>query len=161
MTGRLLPRKKGYWFEELDFGHVMETNGATVTEDAILRYALEWDPQPFHLDREAAAASAFGGLVASGLHTLNIAYRLFYDSGCLRDTVIAGVGLGAMRFPRPVRPGDTLRVRATVTEKSEAPKKGRGRVVFLLQAMNGAGELVLETSLITLVACRAPAGDGA
>lgn len=149
-----LPLPKGSHFEDLHPGQVMETTGHSVTEAAILAFAQAWDPQPFHLDRDTAAKGAFGGLVGSGLMTLAIGYRLFCDSGWLRGTVVAGLGLDSTRFIAPVRPGDTLRTRARVLEKADHPSRGRGRIRIGLEALNGEDRVVMTTELVILVQSR-------
>lgn len=154
MTSKRLPPVIGYRFDDLEIGHTFETDRVTFTESAIIDYALQWDPQPFHIDRRAAERSLFTGLVASGLHTLNLSYRLFCDSGFLRGNVVAGLGLEAVRFPRPVTPGMTVHVRVTVSEKAATKSPERGRLKLLLQTVSDRDEVVLETGLNVLVSLR-------
>lgn len=146
--------RPGYYFEDLEVGDVMLTNGATVTESAIIEFGLKWDPQPFHIDVDVARRGTFQGLIASGLHTLNIVYRLFCDSGMLRGTVVAGLSVGETQFLQPVFAGTTLSVRATVSEKSDKPQNDRGRVRVSLEAMDPSNTVVMMSSLNILVACR-------
>lgn len=154
MNRKRLLERPGYFFEDLEIGDVLLTDGATVTESAIIDFGREWDPQPFHMDLDAARKGTFQGLIASGLHTLNIAYRLFCDSGMLRGTVVAGLCVGETRFLQPVFAGTTLRVRVTVSEKSDAPRNSRGRIRLSLEAMKLSEEVVMTSSLNVLVACR-------
>jgi acyl dehydratase len=89
-------------YEELEIGAVYHTASVTVTEGAIIDFALRWDPQPFHMDRFAAKESIFGELVGSGLQTLMLSYRLFHDRGLLKDTALAGLGIDSLRFVSPL-----------------------------------------------------------
>src|SRR3546814_17830973 len=77
-----------------------------------------YDPQPFHLDKEAAAEGPFNGLIASGFQTLAVAFRIFYQANVINACSMASPGLDELRWLRPVRPGDTLKVTATVREKT-------------------------------------------
>lgn len=149
---RATPR--GLHFEDLDTGQVFRTNRVTVTEDAIIRFALEWDPQPFHIDKVAAATSHFGGIIASGLQTVLLTSRLAFDTGLFRGTAIAGVGFDEARFLQPVFPGDTLGVTVTVLDKQPSLKPGRGKLILQMETTNQSGEAVYRTILQLYVACR-------
>jgi acyl dehydratase len=133
------------YFEDLRKGQVVELAGVTITESQIIDFALQFDPQPFHIDREAAARSPMGGLVASGFHTLALSFRLFVDQGLLRQCNAGGAGLNEVRWIKPVRPGDTIRGRVTVLDARESPtsrEHGIGR--FLFEMVNQMGEPVLS-----------------
>jgi acyl dehydratase len=133
------------YFEDFNKGQVIELGGVTVTESQIIDFALQFDPQPFHLDREAAASSPMGGLVASGFHTLALSFRLFVDQGLLRHCNMGGAGLNEVRWIKPLRPGDTLRGRVTVLDAREWPvAKDRGMVRFLFEMVNQTGEAALS-----------------
>src|SRR3546814_1387604 len=82
-----------------------------------------YDPQPFHLDKEAAAEGPFNGLIASGFQTLAVAFRIFYQTGIINACSMGSPGLDELRWLRPVRPGDTLKVTATVREKRPSKSK--------------------------------------
>jgi len=118
--------------------------GYTVTEGEIRAFAAQFDPQPMHLDPDAARASVFGGLVASGWHTSAITMRLLVESG----PAFAGgtVGLGAeVSWPQAVRPGDTLYVESEVLEViPSSSRPDRGRVRLLAETRNQHGEVVLR-----------------
>lgn len=122
------------YFEDLAVGDVLESSGYTITEDEIIEFAEQFDPQPFHVDPEAAKDSMFGGLVASGLHTLCISVRLFVTEFTQGPDAIAnmgGSGLDELRWYEPVRPGDTLRVRSEVIERRPSESRDdRGYVDF-------------------------------
>lgn len=145
---------KGLFFEELETGASYRTGRVTVTEDAIICFAHEWDPQPFHIDRIAAQESIFGGLVGSGLQTLMLTYRLYYDHGLIKETAVAGLGFEALNFHAPLRPGDTIRVLVKVLDKRLSRHPGRGVVRIGLTTLNQDETTILSLSLNALVACR-------
>jgi acyl dehydratase len=127
----------------------------TVTEDAIIRFGLEWDAQPFHIDAHAAKSSIFGSLVASGLHTLLISYRMFHATlGCWKALVLQDLGCHDIRFPKPVHPGDTVHVRVTVEELRPSRRSGGGIATFHLEIFNQNEINVLSLSVAILVARR-------
>ncbi len=138
-------------FEELEIGSVFDTARVTVTEGAIIDFALRWDPQPFHIDRFAAKESIFGELVGSGLQTLMLSYRLFHDRGLLKDTALAGLGIDGLRFVSPLRPEDTISVRITVLSKRLSKTPGRGIVELALETINQNDTIVLSMVLKPLV----------
>jgi acyl dehydratase len=132
------------WFQDFTPGRVWETAGATLTEAQILAFAWEWDPQPFHLDRGAAEASPYGGLIASGFQTLLMAFRLFHAERVINPASIGSPGIDELRWLRPVRPGDTLRVRAEVLSQTPSRSKpDRGAAVIAYAVANQTGETVM------------------
>lgn len=133
-----------YW-EDFAVGQVYELGTTKVTEEAIVEFARQWDPQPFHLDDSLAAASPFGGLIASGWHTASMFMRLYVDA-LLNDTSCqGGSGLDGLRWLKPVRPGDTLSGRATVTEvKASSRRPERGTVKFEWELRDQDGDVVLH-----------------
>jgi len=110
-------------FDELAVGDRFTSGPGSLSEEQIIAFARDYDPQSFHLDREAAKASIFGGLVASGFQTIGLAFRLIWDTGLFAGTNIGGHGLDEIRWPRPVRPGDALTV--TVTVEALIPSRSR------------------------------------
>jgi acyl dehydratase len=139
------------WFEDFAPGQVFETAGATVTEAQILDFAWAWDPQPFHMDRLAAEASPYGGIIASGFHTLLIAFRLWHAERIMNPASIGSPGMDEIRWLRPVRPGDTLRVRAEVLEvRPSRSKPDRGSAVIAHAVTNQRGETVMTYKAINL-----------
>ena len=144
----------GRHFEEFHVGDVIETEGATVTDGQIMDFALRFDPQPFHLDQIAAAAGPFGGLIASGFHTLALSFRLVRDTGIVTGTSLGGSGMDELRWLRPVRPGDTLRVRVVVQETIRSRRGDRGTVRLAYTTLNQHGEAVMTATLNHIVAAR-------
>jgi acyl dehydratase len=145
---------RGLFFEELEQGARFQSPGITVTEESVIRFALEWDMQPFHVDKEAAKSSIFGSLIASGLQTILLTYRLYFQLGVLDGTALAGLGIDNVRFRHPVRPGDTIRVNAEVTELRPTRQPDRGVIVWNLEAVNQDAEIVLTMTLSALIARR-------
>lgn len=132
------------YFEDFTPGDVIELGSRSVSRDEIVAFAREFDPQPFHLDEEAAQQSVYGGLLASGWHTGSISMRLLAD-GLVNHTVSMGSpGLDEMRWVKPVRPGDTLSGRYTVLECVPSRSKAdRGVVRSLLELRNQHGDVVM------------------
>ena len=144
---------RGLRFEELAPGQRFEGPGITVTEADIIDFARTWDPQPFHVDRQAATDSVFGGLVGSGLQTILLSYWLYLRTGLLEGTALAGIGMDEVRFLRPLMPDRTLRVRITILETTPTRRPDRGRVRLAIEAFDDEGEgAVLRLVLIALVA---------
>lgn len=132
------------YFEDFPPGDVRESPARAVTRDEILAFARQFDPQPFHLDDEAARRSIYGGLLASGWHTCAIHMRLMWDT-FLKDTASLGSpGVDEIRWIEPVRPGDTLRARFTVVEAIPSRSKpDRGIVRSVSEIFNQHGNVVM------------------
>jgi len=113
------------YFEDFTVGREFHTDGATVTESQILDFALAFDPQPFHMDLEAAKETIFEGLITSGFHTIALTFRLFAQTRALAACSLGSPGVDELRWLKPVRPGDTLR--ATVHRWSSSVRRGRSR----------------------------------
>ncbi|MSP50625.1 MAG: MaoC family dehydratase [Alphaproteobacteria bacterium] len=140
------------YFEDFKPGDTFTTGGVTLTEAAILDFALTYDPQPFHLDVTAAKAGPFGGLIASGFHTLAVGFRQVLDLGVLRGGSMGSPGIDELRWTRPVRPGDTLRVKGEVMEtKASSSKPDRGTVRIRYAFVTQADETVLTMSAIHIL----------
>ena len=134
---------KLYW-EDFPPGDVMEMGSHTFTEAEIIAFARQFDPQPFHVDPEAARASYFKGLIASGWHTCSIAMRLMVDKYVGRSASLGSPGLDNIRWLAPVRAGDTIRYRRTITAaRPSESKPGVGLVHSRWEAVNQRGELVM------------------
>jgi len=147
------------YLDDFAAGDSFPSAAATVTESQIISFALDFDPQPFHMDAEAAAKSSFGGLVASGFHTLALTFRLFFQTGALAACNIAGPGLDEVRWLRPVRPGDTLHTVAEVTEvRRSRSKPDRGSVRMIHRTYNQRGEEVMTVTVAHIVRRRPAAG---
>jgi len=132
------------YFEDFEPGRVFELGSRTVTADEIVAFARDWDPQPFHLDPEAAHASAFGGLIASGWHTGALWMRLYVDALLGSAASMGSPGIEELRWLAPVRPGDTLHARLTVLEASPSKRTpGRGTIRSRGEMVNQAGVTVM------------------
>lgn len=124
-------------FEDFSVGEVVEYGGVEVSAREIVDFALEFDPQPFHLDEEAAR-SATGGLIASGWHTCALLLRMNCDAFLARAMVLEEPGVEESRWSRPVRPGDRLRVRRHTLDArpSGDGANAGGEVEFLYEVVN-------------------------
>jgi acyl dehydratase len=132
------------WWEDFRVGDSAEMGRHTFTEEEILRFGREFDPQPFHADPAAAERTAFGGLIASGWHSCAVGMRLMVESYLSRTVSLGSPGIDNVRWLKPVRPGDTLVYRRTVMEsRASTSRKGVGLVKHRWEAVNQAGELVL------------------
>ena len=130
-------------FEDFEAGQVYELGSRTVTEEEIVAFAREWDPQPFHLDPEAARESVFGGLIASGWHTGAMWMRMYVDT-MLGPAARGSPGVEQLRWLAPVRPGDTLSGRLTVLDVApSATRPDRGTVRIRGEMVNQDGVTVL------------------
>ena len=115
------------YFDDFTVGEKFTSPGLTITEAAIVDFAVQWDPQPFHIDAEFAKGWAYGGLIASGLHTMCASLRLWLSLGVFQHCNMGSPGLEQTRFVRPVRPGDTIHVVVEIVElKASESKPDRG-----------------------------------
>jgi acyl dehydratase len=145
------------WLEDLAVGQQYFSGMHTLTAEEIKAFAAAYDPQPFHLDETAAGKTMFGGLAASGWHTAAITMRLSVQSFLLASGII-GSG-GELRWPWPVRPGDTLQVKSEILEIIPSRSKpDRGMVRVKLTTTNQNGEIV-QTFSPRLVVFRRPADE--
>lgn len=133
------------YFEDFKVGASTVLGSVQVTETEIIEFAERFDPQAFHVDPEAAKASPFGGLIASGWHTCALYMRLLAD-GLLLDSSSQGAsGMEELRWLAPVRPGDTLTGRYTVLDaRRSATKPRRGTVTFRSEMVNQDDVVVLS-----------------
>ena len=133
-----------YWFEDFPVGMAVEIAGPTLTRESILEYARRYDPQPFHTDEAAAKASIYGGLIASGWQTVSLVMRMICDAYLLEAASLGSPGVNEVRWLKPVRPGDTIKLRMTVLEsKPSTSKPDRGTVLHRWEVFNQKDELVL------------------
>jgi acyl dehydratase len=107
------------YYEDLTAGQTDEYGHYEVTREEIVEFAGQYDPQPFHVDEDAAADSPFGGIIASGWHTAAMTMRILVDGHFSRAASHGAVGIDELRWRNPVRPGDTLAVRSTILEKDD------------------------------------------
>ena len=132
------------YLDDFEIGERFVTRGATLTESMIIDFGLRYDPQPFHIDMEAARQSNYGGLIASGFQTLALGFRLVLETGIFRASSMGSPGFDELRWLRPVRPGDTLHTELEVLEKKpSASKPDRGILRVLYRIKNQKQEEVL------------------
>jgi len=145
------------YFEDLPAGDVRESPTRTITREEMLAFARQYDPQPFHLDENAARTTIYGGLIASGWLTVAVMMRLLWDT-LLKDAVSLGSpGADEIRWLKPVRPGDTLRARFTVVEAIPSRSKpDRGVVKTLTEVLNQHGEVVMTMRGLGMFGRRPP-----
>src|SRR4051812_41153270 len=142
------------YFEDLAVGQAFGTGTVTVEPAMIEAFAAEYDPQPFHLDEDAAGASPFGGLVASGWHTAALSMRLLVGGELRIVGGLIGLGVEELRWPRPVRPGDVLRVESEVLGlRPSNSKPDRGLVRVRNTTLNQDGQPVM-VQVVTMVVPR-------
>jgi acyl dehydratase len=131
-------------FEDFEPGQVYDLGTRLVTESEIVAFASEWDPQPFHLDPEAAKESVFGGLIASGWQTGAMWMRMYVDT-MLGSAARGSPGIEELRWLAPVRPGDTLSGRLTVLDATpSATKPDRGTIRIRGEMVNQDGAVVMS-----------------
>lgn len=132
-----------YYWEDFTPGWSYESDTRSLGADEIKRFAREYDPQAYHTDEDAAKATPFGGLIASGWQTCGVAMRLMCDGYLLESACLGSPGLQELRWRKPVRPGDALRLRATVLEQMPSQTgSSRGTIVFRWEVMNQREEIV-------------------
>jgi acyl dehydratase len=131
------------YLEDFHVGHIFGSGTLPVDTEGIKRFAAEFDPQPFHMDEDKARNSMFGGLAASGWHTAALTMRLLVESEVKPAGGLIGAGVEALRWPRPVRPGDVLHLQSEVMEVR--PSKSRpqqGLIKLQTTTLNQNGEAV-------------------
>ena len=143
--------------EDFAVGRTFGSGTVTVDPARLKAFAAEFDPQPFHLDEQAAGSSLFGGLVASGWHTAALTMRLLVEGDIKVAGGLIGAGVEEIRWPRPVRPGDTLRVESEVLEvRPSGSRPDRGIVRVRSTTLNQDGEPVM-VQVASLIVPRRPA----
>jgi len=132
-----------WYFEDFEPGKTIDVGSRTVSEEEIIEFASKYDPQPFHIDKDAAAKSIYGGIIASGWHTCGMIMRLMVDGFLKEAASLGSPGVDEIRWIKPVRGGDTLHVTTTALDaKPSGSKPDRGVIVTLWEAKNQHGELV-------------------
>ena len=140
------------YLEDLHVGDRFNSGPYEVTEAGIINFAREFDPQPFHLDVERARKTIFNGLVASGWHTAAITMRLLVTCGLNLTGGAVGLGANELRWPRPVRPGDVLRLELEIVEvRPSRSKPDRGTVRLRYVTRNQKNEVVMTLEATALV----------
>ena len=146
-----------HYLEDFSVGQVYGSGRLVVDAERIKRFASEFDPQPFHLDEATARESFFGGLAASGWHTAALTMRLLVESDLKPAGGIIGAGFDEFRWPKPVRPGDELRVESEVLEvRPSRSRPTQGIIKVRTTTLNQNGEPV-QISVGNLVVARRPA----
>ena len=143
------------WFEDFLPGAVCEVGHTAVTAPEIIDFARRFDPQPMHVDPQAAAHGHFGGLIASGWHTASMMMRLLVDHFLPGHASIASPGIDELRWTHPVRPGDMLRLRVTILDAIPSRSKpDRGMIRTLIEVLNQNDDVVMSLKAMNLLRCR-------
>jgi acyl dehydratase len=143
-----------HW-EDFAAGSVARYGPRTVTREEMLAFAAEFDPQPMHADEDAARATMMGGLVASGWHTCALSMRMMADGFVLASAALGSPGVEEVRWLKPVRPGDTLTLHATVLEtRLSGSRPGMGLIKFGYEMRNQAGDCVMTLVSTAMIARR-------
>ena len=139
------------YFEDFPLGEVVEYGGVDVSTADIIAFAREFDPQPYHIDEEAARA-ATGGLIASGWHTAALLLRMNCEAFLMRAAILEEAGVEEVRWERPVRPGDRLHVRRhTLAKRADEGPTSAGGVEFLYEVVNQHGAAAMIQRSVLLV----------
>jgi acyl dehydratase len=138
------PAYRERWFEDYAVGETARFGDTLVTEADVLDFARRFDPQPFHLDAQAASQSIYGGIIASGWHTASMAMRMMVDHYISVQASMGSPGIDELRWLHPVRPGDRLRMQVTVLDSRPSQSKpDRGMVQFQQEVVNQEGITVM------------------
>jgi acyl dehydratase len=150
-----------FWtFDDFEPGQEFTLGTKLVTEEEVIAFATQFDPQPFHLDHAAAEKSIFGKLAASGWHTCSMMMRVVVDNLLARSTSLGSPGVDQVRWLKPVYPGDTLTVSYhTKSVRASQSKPDRGVVVSIWKAVNQHGELVATVEGMGMFGRRAAGGE--
>ncbi|MFY9476342.1 MAG: MaoC family dehydratase [Aquabacterium sp.] len=152
-----------YWYwEDINEGLVLEFGPKKVDRDEVIRFATDFDPQPFHLSEEAGKASLFGGLAASGWHTAGMVMRLMCDGFLLKSSSLGSPGLDSLKWLRPVMVGDEIRARMTVLGRRPMKSKPSvGLVQTRWEAVNQRDEVVMTIENWAMFGRKEPAAEQA
>jgi acyl dehydratase len=147
--------QSGLYFEDYIVGEVRQLGSVSLSESEMIEFARKYDPQEFHVNPKKAAAGPFGGLIASGWHTGSIVMRQFAEHYLDNASSLGSPGLDELRWLAPVRPGDVLSVRASVTgARRSNSKPDRGVVHTHIEIFNQDQVLVMMMKAVNVVACR-------
>ncbi len=145
------------YFEDFSEGQILDLGTCSLSEDQIVAFARQFDPQPFHVDAQAAAASHFGGIVASGWHTCAMLMRQMVDNLLLKSACHGSPGVDEIRWRVPVRPGDVLRTQMKVIQTTPSRSRpDRGVVRCQYEAWNQNGECVVTMEALSMFGRRPP-----
>lgn len=147
------------YFEDYVSGRIYEYGSVTVDAVEIMEFGRAFDRQPLHTDAQEAAAGPFGGLIASGWHTAALMMRLFTTNYVSGPASVGGLGVDELRWLRPVRAGDVLRIRVTVLDtRVSKTKPDRGVLRTFVETINEQGDVVLVLTVSNLMLLRGKAG---
>lgn len=151
----------GLSYEDLQVGSRDEVGTHTFTAEEIVEFAERYDPQPFHIDNEAAQTSPFGGLIASGWHTCSVMMGMLVRNVLTGSTSLGSPGIDEIRWLKPVRPGDSLRMfNSVLAKRVSASRPDRGIVTTLWEGVNQAGDTVVTVRSNVLFGLRHPREGG-
>ncbi|KAB2494212.1 MaoC family dehydratase [Priestia endophytica] len=136
--------------DEFTIGQVFKTKSFKLTKERIMGFAEEFDPQYMHLDEEKAQQGRFNGIIASGIHTMALSFKLWIEEGMYGDDVIAGTEMNNIKFIKPVYPGDELHTIIEVIDK-KTKKSETGILTVLLSTYNDKEQKVFEGDLSVLI----------
>jgi acyl dehydratase len=146
-----------HW-EDIDVGRVIDLGPHKLTRQEILAFALQYDPQPFHIDEAAAEQSIYGGIIASGWQTAAVAQRLLVNGFLNGAASLGSPGIDALRWRKPVHPDDELSLRLRVVGKELSAKfDDRGSVDIEHEIRNQSGEMVMSYRARIMIGRRNPA----
>ncbi|MEM1275074.1 MAG: MaoC family dehydratase [Pseudomonadota bacterium] len=132
-------------FDDLSIGQTFEIQPVSLSEDEIVAFAADWDPQEFHTDKAAAEKSHFGGLIASGFHTLLAVFRGLTQTDLFKTASMGSPGMSEVKWLKPVRPGDILSSEMEVIDlRASQTRLDRGYGIIEHRAKNQDGEMVLS-----------------
>ena len=152
MTVRTCP---GQYFEDYPVGAIYVGGPVAVGEADIVDFARRYDPQAMHVDKAAAEAGPFGGLIASGWHTGSLMMQMLARHFVPTPGNLPSPGLDELRWLRPVRPGDRLSLRATVeSARLSRSRPGQGVVTSFVEVLNQDGDVVMSLKPVSLIRCR-------
>ena len=153
-VNRPIPGYK-YYLEDFPVGCVFQTPSVRISDEQIIAFARDYDPQYYHLDAEAAKSSVFGGLVAGGFQTASLAWALGLKTGLFEHCAMAGIGVDNLRWLKPLRAGDTIQCTLECIEnRPSGSKPDRGHVIFRYVMTNQHGETILTLDLIQMLRAR-------
>jgi acyl dehydratase len=143
-----------YYFDDFKEGQAFDLGSTSISQEDIIDFAQKYDPQPFHVDQEVAGF-IFGGIIASGWHTAALCQRLLVDSFLSKTAGLGSPGVDELRFLKPVRPGDTLSGKLTITEiRPSKSKTDRGWIKAKGEMIRQDGEVVMSLVGTIIVARR-------
>lgn len=144
------------FLEDLHVGDRFGSDSFHVTAEDIIAFARDFDPQPFHLDAKAAEQSVFKGLVASGWHTAAMSMKLFVTGGLRLAGGSVGLGVDELRWPRPVKPGDTLRLETEILDVRPSKSKPDRGIIRIRNVTTNQHQQVVQTFVASVLVRRRP-----